>query len=236
MKLGKAQGLGRTERPIVFAVAGGARDTLTLSPDTPASALGIPEAEFTPRVREAVIGLMNDVERLTREVEQMRARLDDASRSADQDMLLPILNRRAFVREITRFISLAERYGTPSSLLYFDLDNFKAVNDAHGHAAGDVVLRHFSDLLASQIRETDVLARLGGDEFGVILSHVTLKQAEKKGASLAQALRDRQPVWQGQVVKLSFSHGAYELRAGENADGAMAEADHAMYAEKRAGR
>jgi diguanylate cyclase (GGDEF)-like protein len=236
MKLGKAQGLGRTERPIVFAVEGGARDTLTLSPDTPASALGIPEAEFTPRVREAVIGLMNDVERLTREVEQMRARLDDASRSADQDMLLPILNRRAFVREITRFISLAERYGTPSSLLYFDLDNFKAVNDAHGHAAGDVVLRHFSDLLASQIRETDVLARLGGDEFGVILSHVTLKQAEKKGASLAQALRDRQPVWQGQVVKLSFSHGAYELRAGENADGAMAEADHAMYAEKRAGR
>ena len=78
--------------------------------------------------------------------------------------MLPILNRRAFVREISRFIAFAERYGTPSSLLYFDLDNFKAVNDAYGHAAGDVVLRHFSDLIASQIRDSDVLARLGGDE------------------------------------------------------------------------
>jgi diguanylate cyclase (GGDEF)-like protein len=199
----------------------------------PASLLGIPETEYTPRVREAVIGLMSGVEKLTREIDQMRARLDDAARTADQDMLLPILNRRAFVREITRSIAFAERYGTSSSLLYLDIDNFKAVNDIYGHAAGDIVLRHFSDLIASQIRETDVLARLGGDEFGVILAHVKRDQAVKKGASLAQTLRERPPVWEGQVVRLSFSHGAYELRAGERADVAMAEADQAMYAEKR---
>ena len=130
--------------------------------------MGIPETEVTPRVRDTIVGLMNDVERLTREVEQMRSRLDDASRSADQDMLLPILNRRAFMREITRFISFAERYGTPSSLLYFDLDNFKTVNDIHGHAAGDIVLRHFSDLIARQIRDTDVLAHRADDLFFVI--------------------------------------------------------------------
>ena len=199
-----------------------------------ASLLGIPEAEFTPHVREAVMALIRDVERLMREVEETRARLDDASRSADQDVLLPILNRRAFVREVSRFIAFAERHGTPSSLLYFDLDNFKAVNDAHGHAAGDVVLKHFSDLLAGQIRETDVLARLGGDEFGVILSHVTLDQAKKKGESLAQALREQPPMWNSAVVKLSFSCGANELKAGENADAAIDEADRAMYVEKRA--
>ena len=115
------------------------------------------------------------------------------ARTADQDMLLPILNRRAFVREITRFTSFADRYGTPSSLIYFDLDNFKTVNDAHGHAAGDAVLRHIADLIIGQIRETDVFARIGGDEFGVILAHVTADQATKKGASLAKALRDHPP-------------------------------------------
>jgi diguanylate cyclase (GGDEF)-like protein len=240
MKPGKAQGRSRTNRRSgIYAVGGAAADALTLraeAPAAPATLLGIPEAEFTPRVREAVIGLKSEVDRLTHENEQIRARLDDAARSADQDMLLPILNRRAFVREITRFIAFAERYGTPSSLLYFDLDNFKAVNDIYGHAAGDVVLRHFSDLIASQIRETDILARLGGDEFGVILAHVKCDQAVKKGASLAKTLREHPPVWQDQVVKLNFSHGAYELRAGENADAAMAQADHAMYEEKRAGR
>jgi diguanylate cyclase (GGDEF)-like protein len=199
-----------------------------------ASLLGIPEAEFTPRVRDAVMALMHDLERLMREVEETRAQLDDASRSADQDVLLPILNRRAFLREVSRFIAFAERHGTPSSLLYFDLDNFKAVNDAHGHAAGDVVLKHFSDLLAGQIRETDVLARLGGDEFGVILSHVTLDQAKKKAESLAQALRAQPPIWNGEVVKLSFSCGANELKAGERADRAIDAADRAMYVEKRA--
>jgi diguanylate cyclase (GGDEF)-like protein len=198
-----------------------------------ASVLGIPEAEFTPRVRDAIMTLMHEVDRLRREVEQTRARLEDLAKAADQDMLLPILNRRAFVREVSRFIAFSERYGTPSSLIYFDLDNFKAVNDAYGHAAGDAVLRHFSDLIASQIRETDVLARIGGDEFAVILAHVTSEQAAKKCSSLSQKLRDNPPVWNGKEVELSFSCGAHELHAGIDPDHAISHADKAMYAEKR---
>ena len=137
--------------------------------------------------------LMHEVDRLRREVEQARVKLDEMARTADQDMLLPILNRRAFVREITRFTSFAERYKTSSSVIYIDLNNFKTVNDAHGHAAGDAVLRHVSDLILGQIRDSDVLARLGGDEFGVILAHVTAEQAQRKGASLAKTLRDHPP-------------------------------------------
>jgi diguanylate cyclase (GGDEF)-like protein len=202
-------------------------------PAAVASVLGIPEGEFTPGVRDAVMTLVHEVDRLRLEVEQTRERLADMARAADQDMLLPILNRRAFVREISRFIAFAERYGTPSSLLYFDLDDFKTVNDAHGHMAGDFVLRHFSDLLASQIRDSDILARIGGDEFAVILAHVTLDQATKKGANLSQVLLDNPPVWNGHPVALRFSCGTYELHAGANADTAMASADRAMYAQKR---
>src|SRR6266436_4340286 len=235
MKAGKSDRPRRTGRTAGSRGASAAPPSSQIAPLPSASLLGIPEEEFTPSVRDAAGRLVHEIELLRREVEQTRTRLEDMARAADQDTLLPILNRRAFVREISRFIAFAERYGTPSSLLYFDLDNFKAVNDAYGHAAGDVVLRHFCDLIAGQIRDSDVLARLGGDEFGVLLTHVTLDQAKKKGLAVAESLRNNLPLWNGLPVALSFSCGAHELHPGQSADIAMAEADSAMYAEKRAG-
>ena len=238
MKVKKSEHPRPRERLAGSGKSGNAGKKPAIAPAGPAfaaSVLGIPEAEFTPHVRDAVTPLLQEVEQLRREVAQARAQLEEMARAADQDMLLPVLNRRAFVREISRFIAFAERYGTPSSLLYFDLDHFKTVNDALGHPAGDVVLRHFADLIASQIRDSDVLARIGGDEFAVILAHVTLEQATRKGASLVQSLREKPPIWNGRTVPLSFSYGAYELHAGASADSAIAHADRAMYAQKRAG-
>ena len=233
-KTNRSRRAGRVTRGYGKA-AGGAPDRI-VAPEAAtvsASVLGISEAEFTPRVRDAIMILMHEVNRLKREVEQARATLEDMARAADQDMLLPILNRRAFVREITRFTSFAERYHTPSSLIYFDLNGFKAVNDAYGHPAGDSVLRQFADLMLSQIRESDVFARLGGDEFGVILAHVTAEQAARKAEGLVQMLKDHPPNVDGKSVPLSFSHGVYELRAGQAPETIMQEADRAMYAQKR---
>ena len=149
MEIDKTNRPGRTERVAKSGYAKtGASEPAGAAPGAApvsASVLGIPEAEFTPRVRDAIMTLMHEVDRLRKEVEQARAKLEDMARAADEDMLLPILNRRAFVREITRFTSFADRYKTSSSLIYIDLNNFKAVNDAHGHAAGDEVLRHISN-------------------------------------------------------------------------------------------
>ena len=237
MKVGKSDRPGRSERiarPNKARSAAAVQAAGVTAPVATASVLGIPEAEFTPRVRDAIMTLMHEVERLRGELDRTRSRLDEMARAADQDMLLPILNRRAFVREIPASSRLPNATARRRAF-YFDLDDFKAVNDAHGHAAGDAVLRHFAELLASQIRDTDVLARIGGDEFGVILAHVRLEQARKKGESLAQVLRERPPVWDGEPVKLTFSCGCYELTAGQSADLAMNEADRAMYTEKRAG-
>ena len=80
------------------------------APKDVSSVLGIPEAEFTPRVRDAVMKLMAEVDRLRQELEAMKRRLDKAEEEADQDGLLPVLNRRAFVREMTRIMSFGERY------------------------------------------------------------------------------------------------------------------------------
>ena len=198
-----------------------------------ASVLGIPEAEFTPRVRDAIMTLMGEVDSLRRELQQTRERLEEVERTADQDDLLPLLNRRAFVRELTRYISFAGRYGTPATLIYFDLDGFKQVNDSFGHAGGDAVLAHFAETLLGHVRDSDVVGRLGGDEFGVLLSHANQEQGLKKADQLAEKLHASPAIWNGKQIPTNFSYGAFELKPGDSADLAMARADEAMYAHKR---
>ncbi|HUJ02023.1 MAG TPA: GGDEF domain-containing protein [Rhizomicrobium sp.] len=198
--------------------------------------LGIPAREFTPRVRDAVLKLMGEADILRRELAETRARAEAVERAADQDQLLPLLNRRAFVRELTRHIGYCTRYGTPASLIYFDLDGFKSVNDTYSHAAGDAVLAHFAGTLLGHVRDSDVVARLGGDEFGVILSHTTETLAHRKAGSLADVLTAVPARWGERTIAVGFSYGAFELKPGDNAETAMARADEAMYANKKAAR
>jgi diguanylate cyclase (GGDEF)-like protein len=214
--------------------AGGVDSVDTVLPA--ASVLGIPESEFTPKVRDAIMGLMSEVENLRRELSQTRARLEDVEKSADQDGMLPLLNRRAFVRELTRYIAFTGRYNTPASLIYFDLNHLKKTNDTLGHAAGDAVLTHFAEVLLTHVRDSDCVGRLGGDEFGVLLSHANHEQAQKKADVLARALEASPTNWGGHSIPISFAYGAFELKAGDNPDSAMARADQAMYAQKKAQR
>jgi diguanylate cyclase (GGDEF)-like protein len=209
----------RVEAPVPVSVA--------------ASVFGIPDNEFTPRVRDAIMTQFGELESLRRELEFTRAALDEMKDVADRDQLLPILNRRAFVRELTRYISFAVRYGTPASLVYFDLDGFKQINDTFGHAAGDAVLEHFTQALLTNVRDSDVAGRLGGDEFGIILTNANESQANAKAAMLAKLLGDKPLAWQDKAIPIGFSFGAFELSASDSANIAIARADEAMYAHKR---
>jgi diguanylate cyclase (GGDEF)-like protein len=193
----------------------------------------IPDGELTPAVSAAISGLLNEISRLELFLQQTQSRVDELLKTADQDTLLPVLNRRALMREIARFIAFAQRYGTHSSLLFLDINGFKAINDVHGHSAGDFVLRQFCEFLAKNTRSSDVLARIGGDEFAIILPAVSGEQAQRKGSLLAQALANRPLVWNDSAVELSFSWGACELRGDLTADVALGEADRNMYLVKR---
>ena len=201
-----------------------------------ASVLGIPENEFTPRVRDAIMGLMSEVDTLRRELTTTRTRLEEVEKAADRDGMLPLLNRRAFVRELTRYIAFTGRYNTPASLIYFDLNYLKKTNDEYGHAAGDAVLSHFADVLGAHVRDSDAVGRLGGDEFGVLLSHANQEQALLKADRLAEALKASPTLWNGHSIPVSFAYGAFELKSGDNPDLAMARADQAMYAQKKSQR
>ena len=236
---GNRPGSSTTSTSGVQAYASAQRTTgaKTVTPVSPtadvSSVLGIPEQEFTPRVRDAIVTLMAEVDRLRHDLDETRARLNSVQALADQDGLLPLLNRRAFVHEMSRIISFGDRYDLSASLIYFDLDDFKKINDAHGHAAGDAVLKHVAGILIENVRESDVVGRLGGDEFGIILAKADQAQAEKKAQSLSEQLAAQPIDWEGKAVTVSVAFGVHAFQKGENPDSAMADADRAMYQQKR---
>ncbi len=194
---------------------------------------GIPQSELTPRVRIALDVLMAEVRDLRGSLSQAKKRIAYLETLADQDSLAPILNRRAFVRELARMISFAERYEAPGSVLYFDIDGMKAINDRHGHGAGDLVVRHAAETLLGRLRGSDLVGRLGGDEFGVILAQADKDAALAKAQSLAQAIQAAPVKWNGEPLNIKVSHGVYTFAGGEAVEEALDRADKAMYAHKR---
>ncbi|MEL7028116.1 MAG: GGDEF domain-containing protein [Pseudomonadota bacterium] len=205
-------------------------------PQAPADAvsvMGIPEHEMTPKVRDAIMKLMEEVGRLRQDLSRTRERVGELEALADKDPLLHVYNRRAFVRELSRVLSFAERYDAAASLIYIDLDNFKEVNDTHGHAAGDAVLEHVAGLLAANVRESDAVGRLGGDEFGVILASAGGEAAERKAQSLADLVVATPVPWKDAEIPIAASFGAFSLKSGQSVTEALESADKAMYAKKR---
>ena len=236
MKIGDSKPVGSTssatarerEKARGAAAASGGR----MVSDT-ASIMGIPEAEITPAVRDALMALMGEVDRLRRDMSAMQDRLREAEKLADHDPLLPVLNRRAFVRELSRVIAFGRRYGEPAGLVYFDIDNFKQVNDVHGHLAGDAALHHLTRLVLDNIRETDIVGRLGGDEIGVILVRADEAMAKSKAAGLADLVASRPLQFEDKELALTISVGAVAFTGEDQPDEALARADKAMYAAKR---
>ena len=198
--------------------------------------LGLSEAELTPNVQAAIQTLLREIDELRGEVSRLKGALEEAEALADRDALTPLLNRRAFVREMSRIRTFARRYGSPASLVYFDLDGFKAVNDRFGHAAGDAALQAVAGRLLANVRDSDIVGRMGGDEFAVILVQADQATAEAKARSLAQAL-GAEPVRFGEwSAPLQISYGVREIAEGEDSEALLAEADAAMYAAKRSRR
>ena len=119
-------------------------------------------------------------------------------------------------------MSYVERYGGTASLIYIDLDDFKAINDVHGHAAGDAVLRAVTELLLENTRQSDLVARLGGDEFAVLLMQTPLAAAKPKAASLLDLIKQLEVVFEDKTLRLSASAGTASLEEGSDGASVMA--------------
>ena len=202
--------------------------------DTPRAEIGLDTGGLPRDAEEAILRLLDEIEALRAEIDANKRRIAYLENLADRDPLTPVVNRRAFLRELERAKSYAERYGGPASLVYVDLDGMKALNDAHGHACGDRALLVVAETLVANVRASDVVGRLGGDEFGVILARADAAAAEEKATGLARTIAHARIDTDRGAFALSVSWGVVELGAARDAADAMERADRAMYAQKRA--
>lgn len=222
-------------RKRALARAGAEATAHQAAPADKTAFLGLDETDLTPPVQSAIKTLLTEIDDLRGEVGRLKGRLSEVEALADRDVLTPLLNRRAFVRELHRVAAFAARYGSPASVAYFDLDGFKSVNDRFGHAAGDMALKAVADRLLANTRETDIVGRLGGDEFAVILVQTDLETANAKAERLRQVIQ-AMPVDLGDwSAPLRVSYGVRPVEAGADPETILAEADARMFVRKRAG-
>ena len=152
---------------------------------------------------------------------------------ATHDPLTTVLNARAFASQVAQELGRNRRYGRPLALIYLDLDDFKKVNDAHGHATGDAVLRLVADAMRSAVRQADFVGRLGGDEFGVLMPETDGSVAHSVAIRLAGGIRT---VFRG-TPSVTASIGVVAVTGTEaGSDELLRKADQAMYEAKRAGK
>lgn len=173
--------------------------------------------------------------RVLRVTRQRDAALRRLTALAETDPLTALPNRRGFGARAGEALEAARRDGLPACVLLLDLDHFKAINDRHGHPAGDAVLVALAATLEQGLRRGDVPARLGGEEFAALLPGAALPDAIARAEALRQAIAAAVPHPAGGEARVTASFGVAPVgRRGLEA--ALAAADRALYAAKRNGR
>jgi diguanylate cyclase (GGDEF)-like protein/PAS domain S-box-containing protein len=169
---------------------------------------------------------------IARDVTERKGLEAELAALAEEDPLTGLANRRRFERELDHRCTYAARYGFGGCLLLLDLDGFKPVNDALGHAAGDAVLVAVAEVLRERLRKSDVLARLGGDEFAVVLTRAGETEARAIVTELTWAIGERSRAVVDGAVDVQVSIGTASILPGVQAAALMREADRRMYEEK----
>jgi diguanylate cyclase len=177
------------------------------------------------KLRNELTGQMNSlakVESLASEVYKLAA----------LDQLTGLYNRRSGEQRLAQEISRAQRHGRPLTILLMDIDGLKLMNDTHGHAAGDTALKGFADRLQRAIRGSDLAVRLGGDEFMALLPECRADEVRHVLARIEGFEFD----CNDEKIRLHFSRGWTDYRAGESSQELLLRADKELYADKRAGK
>jgi len=166
-------------------------------------------------------------------LQTLRRREAQMARLVIQDPLTNVLNARAFAERLGQELDRNRRYPRPLALMYMDLDNFKVINDTHGHQTGDAVLKLVADAMRTSVRQADIVGRLGGDEFAVIMPETDAHLADAAAKRLVVGLRN---VFKG-TPNVTASIGVVSCTATEaSTDDLLRRADQAMYDAKKSGK
>jgi diguanylate cyclase len=176
------------------------------------------------------------VKELEAEISRLRNDLRSEQQQASRDPLTGIPNRRAYEERLREDIARSERNRKPMSLLVWDIDLFKKINDRHGHQTGDQILIYVAKKIASFTRKNDFTARIGGEEFVSILSDCDLQGAHKLAELLREEIAKHPIVTHREEILVTISCGVAQYCPGGTDSELFAEADGALYRAKQMGR
>jgi diguanylate cyclase (GGDEF)-like protein len=178
--------------------------------------------------------LIKDHQRELKELNRiLEERTVTLEKLASTDSLTGLFNRHMFSELFVRELAQSRRYKTPLSLILFDIDHFKKINDTHGHLIGDEALKAIAALTQANVRISDIIARWGGEEFAVMLPHTDIKGAHITAEKIRSAIETAEFE---QVGRITASFGVAQLREDESQDPFFDRADKALYRAKVAGR
>ena len=192
------------------------------------------ETYTEPENTEVLIKAVNEGQ--PAELVQLHQELDNASALARHDPLTDALNRKGLDEALVREIATMRRKDTPLSVCLLDIDNFKKLNDQHGHEAGDRALIHLANVARRSMRPSDTLARYGGEEFVILMPDTVLEQGIEAMTRLQRELTKTLYLTGSERILITFSAGVAQLSAEESGADAIRRADKAMYLAKRAGK
>jgi diguanylate cyclase (GGDEF)-like protein len=179
----------------------------------------------------AAVSLLGQAQKL---IEVQRKRIAHLETLAMEDDVTGIMNRRGFMAALQREMAHAKRdQAAHGMLLTFDLDDFKKVNDSHGHAAGDAFLTAFGAALASEVRPSDVVARMGGDEFAVLLTRIAPKPGLARAQAIIKKLNGKNMMWREHLLPFSASMGSAYFTGRDIPEAVLVSADLKLYADKQ---
>ncbi len=193
-------------------------------------------AEETAASREQLKTLQAQVQATEAELVQLHMELDSASALARHDPLTDALNRKGLDEALAREIASMRRKETPLSVSLLDIDNFKRLNDQHGHEVGDQALIHLANVARRCMRPSDTLARYGGEEFVILMPDTTLENGIEAMTRLQRELTKAFYLSGKDKILITFSAGVAQLEPDESGQDAIKRADKAMYLAKRAGK
>jgi diguanylate cyclase (GGDEF)-like protein len=179
-----------------------------------------------------IIRMRNTLADQVQNLAKVQSLTDEVYKLAALDQLTGLYNRRSGEQRLAEEISRAVRHDRPLTILLADLDGLKQVNDRMGHAAGDLVLKGFSDRLRKAIRGSDLAVRLGGDEFMVLLPECRADEVKH----VLNRLEGLEVDFEGSKIPVKFSRGWTDYKPGETAEELLRRGDDALYENKRAGK
>lgn len=185
--------------------------------------------ESNRRLQQRLLQAEKQLQAQSAELAQRRA-------EARTDPLTGLLNRRSLNNELDKCVGNSQETSTPLSLILFDLDGFKQINDTYRHRAGDAVLQWATRTLSRRLTRPAMLARYGGDEFAVLMPESSLTEAADLAQTLRHTLDDTSYPWEGHVLRVTGSFGVAELRREEAGCSLVDRSDKALYAAKEGGR